>query len=281
VLQQATGFAVTRRELAQKAAELESIENPHKSEESKTSRWVTAFMHRFPFLSLRTPSSLTVDRAAAANPTIIADFFEVYQTVLASYPIVSIYNMDESFLDCSDLTHGCKLIGLRGSEQVLGRESGFKEHVTIMDSISNHGRKLPSVFLFKGKYPSENMLPGGEPGARYGCTESGWTNDAMFREYMKFFIDATAEERERGYVLLLLDGHGSHYDMEAVKLAAANNVHILPFPPHCTHVLQPLDTHVFGTFKKAFAAEVWKRCKDAGRVVKTDIGALVYKAQRV
>ena len=41
--------------------------------------------------------------------------------------------------------------------------------------------------------------------------------------------------------ILLLDGHSSHYNINAIKLAAAARVMIFCLPPNTTHMLQPLD----------------------------------------
>ena len=51
-------------------------------------------------------------------------------------------------------------------------------------------------------------------------------------------------------VLLLLDGHSSHYNPEAIKLAAEEEVIIFCLPPHTTHVAQPLDVSFFGPLKR-------------------------------
>lgn len=48
---------------------------------------------------------------------------------------------------------------------------------------------------------------------------------------------------------LLLDGHSSHYDPKAIRLARANNVILFTLLPHTTHEMQPLDTAVFASVK--------------------------------
>ena len=69
-------------------------------------------------------------------------------------------------------------------------------------------------------------------------------------------------------LLLLLDGHSSHYCPDTIKLAAENGIIIFTLPPNTTHLTQPLDKGVFGPFKTH-----WKRvCHDfqvshPGRVV--------------
>ena len=39
-----------------------------------------------------------------------------------------------------------------------------------------------------------------------------------------------------------------------INIAEANGLHILTFPPHCSHRLQPLDVCVFGPFKQFYTS---------------------------
>ena len=55
-------------------------------------------------------------------------------------------------------------------------------------------------------------------------------------------------------VLLLLDGHFTHFTPYAVALAAKNGVTILCLPPHATHAAQPLDVSFFGPLKKHWSS---------------------------
>ena len=69
-------------------------------------------------------------------------------------------------------------------------------------------------------------------------------------------------------LLLMLDGHSSHYMLELVKLAAENSVVIICLPPHPTADSQPLDTSCFGPLKVYWSG----RCRrfmfsNHGRVV--------------
>lgn len=50
-------------------------------------------------------------------------------------------------------------------------------------------------------------------------------------------------------VLLLLDGHSSHYEPDTIRLAATEGIVILCLPPHTTHVSQPLDVSFFKPLK--------------------------------
>jgi len=46
-----------------------------------------------------------------------------------------------------------------------------------------------------------------------------------------------------------MDGHASHFSLELLEYAQANNIEILGYPPHCTHALQGLDVVCFAKMK--------------------------------
>ena len=73
-------------------------------------------------------------------------------------------------------------------------------------------------------------------------------------------------------VLLILDNHSSHLDYRAVTFAKDNGIVLLTLPPHCSHVLQPLDVTVFGSFKKAIG--VSQNENPGGRISIKEIAAL-------
>ena len=56
-------------------------------------------------------------------------------------------------------------------------------------------------------------------------------------------------------VLLLLDGHSSHYNLTTLKMAAKEKVIIFCLPPHTTHLAQPLDVSCFSSLKAAWHEE--------------------------
>ena len=42
-----------------------------------------------------------------------------------------------------------------------------------------------------------------------------------------------------GQKLLILDGHGSHLDINTIQLCKANKIHLYCLPPHTTHISTP------------------------------------------
>lgn len=74
-----------------------------------------------------------------------------------------------------------------------------------------------------------------------------WGN--FFEWFKKLFMPAVAPLIKTGPVVLFVDGHHSHLSMALIQYAKQEGVHIFCFPPHLTHILQPLDVGVYGPVK--------------------------------
>ena len=69
-------------------------------------------------------------------------------------------------------------------------------------------------------------------------------------------------------VLLILDNHQTHIDVQVLNYAKENHITLLSFPPHCSHEPHPLDKSVFGPFKTYVnqASDRWLReAQNAGK----------------
>ena len=51
-------------------------------------------------------------------------------------------------------------------------------------------------------------------------------------------------------LLLLLDGHSSHYCPDTIRLAASERFILFVLPPNATHILQPFDKGTFAPLKQ-------------------------------
>ena len=58
-------------------------------------------------------------------------------------------------------------------------------------------------------------------------------------------------------LLLLLDGHSTHYQPQSVRFAKEHGTIMLCLPPHTTHEPQPLDCGVFGPLKSRQHGRLW------------------------
>jgi hypothetical protein len=86
---------------------------------------------------------------------------------------------------------------------------------------------------------------------------NGWTDGELALLWIKKDFDPATKEKATGETrVLLMDGHGSHYTLELLEYAIANNITILAYPPHCTHALQGLDVVCFAKMKDEFRKEI-------------------------
>ena len=91
------------------------------------------------------------------------------------------------------------------------------------------------------------MLHGAPPGSVGFAVSSGWMNSDLFPKALQHFIEQM-NVSPNNPAILFLDNHSSHLSIEAIALAKQNGLHLLTFPPHCSHRLQPLDVCVHGSF---------------------------------
>ena len=90
---------------------------------------------------------------------------------------------------------------------------------------------------------------------RLGYSKKGWIDGELGVEWIKHFdlyTKARANGRPR---LLLLDGHNSHYTLDFLQYARKENIIILCYLSHSTHVYQGLDVVVFAILKCLFIEE--------------------------
>ena len=79
----------------------------------------------------------------------------------------------------------------------------------------------------------------------------------MFLHWAKGFVEDIAYLREGGKILY--DGYSCHIQFTVLQCFKNNGVVVITIPAHTSHVLQPLDVSVYGTFKSYIQREVNNR----------------------
>ena len=114
--------------------------------------------------------------------------------------------------------------------------------------ISATGQVIPPFVIFDAKMLNLDWAKGEVPGTRYGLSATGWVDTLLFKKWLTNHLLKNAV-RDR-LLLLILDGHGSHYQPELITYAKKNGVVLFCLPPHTTHESQLLDTSVFKPLKQ-------------------------------
>jgi hypothetical protein len=89
------------------------------------------------------------------------------------------------------------------------------------------------------------------PNILISASDKGFINGEIFKEWLRQFIQQTDASPENP-VLLIVDGHSSRGNLEALELAQKSGVHLVILPSKSTHLLQPLDKAIFEVFKQKF-----------------------------
>ena len=85
------------------------------------------------------------------------------------------------------------------------------------------------------------------PATTYGLSSIGWIDMELFRLWFtKHFLKHVVSTRP---LLLLMDGHSSHYCPEPICYVRQHDIILFMLQPHITHEMQPLDTAVFSSLK--------------------------------
>ncbi len=114
------------------------------------------------------------------------------------------------------------------------------------------GQWILPYYLFAGKRipVTYNRLEGGVPGCAFSMREGGYMDTSSFYMWLaNHFIPQRPPTRP---VVLLVDSHESHIDLDSFELARKNGIHIYALLKNATHLVQPADVGLFGAMKQTW-----------------------------
>ena len=201
----------------------------------------------------------------ATDEGVLGKYFDILEDCLVQNEIfdkaVAIFNCDETGLP---LNPACgKVIEEKGSKNPSFVTGGDKSQVTVLACTSAAGYALPPFVIFDRQSLNQDMTKGEVPGTLYGL--SRMNSELFYHWFLNHFLQYAPPARP---LMLLLDGHSSHYSPATIKLAAENQIIVFVLPPHTTHIAQPLDRGCFSPLKTAWRKYCHDfRAKNPGRVV--------------
>lgn len=149
-----------------------------------------------------------------------------------------------------------------------------RDYVTSIETISGNGHVLPPMLVAQGsvhleKWYTQTSLPD-----EYvvGLSNSGYANDTLSIEWLKYFDIWTSQRQVGAWRLLIFDGYGSHTTKEFLDYCDDCKIICLSLPPHSSQHLQPLDVVCFQPFKHHHKAAV----EQATRTGCTDFNKLEF-----
>jgi hypothetical protein len=214
--------------------------------------WARRFLRRYSSILHRKKSStIAVQRKAMADRANVEEWFRKWHDYAEKgIDYEDVWNIDETGFQIGYLKNGMFLWTFGEIDKPILTDAHETISVTIIESISAKGRVIPSFIIMPGvQLPSrwvDNRL---EPGTTIVTTPNGYIDDISALEFFDHFERLSRTQRSPGKRTLLLDGCENHFTKELFQKAQDAGVVLFPFPPHLTHILQPLDVGLFCVYK--------------------------------
>lgn len=194
-------------------------------------------------------------RSIGTKPEIISKYFNLLEDTLIENELMDepcrIFNMDETGMPLDPTPP--KVVSIRGTKHPISTTTGDKSQITVAACCSAGGYSMPPMVIFDRQRLKAELTKGEVPGTLYGLSKTGWMDSDLFNLWFtKHFLLYAPPTRP---ILLLLDGHSTHFNPVTIERAAEEMVIIFCFPPHSSHRTQPLDKGCFGPLKQYWRQE--------------------------
>jgi len=173
------------------------------------------------------------------------------------------------------------LIDLRDDASWKG-VNGRCEWITAIECANANGHAISPLRIYKAKYTNSAWIPTQIPSNwRFSTSNSGWTSHSHAFEWIStVFEPMTRPEDSFQRRRLTMNGHSSHMTATFIGFAMNHSIDLMVLPPHCTHVLQPLNISIFGPLKRALAVETDAAARlDPGRIPRIEWTEMYIRAR--
>ena len=223
-----------------------------------SSRYMKRFYTRHPLLKRRQAEFVDRGRINMASQDVINQYFDLLKETLLKTGIAKadgdgniiqdsiksecVYLADETGWGVKSKTS--TVIGRSGAKHVHRRKISDESHKTLMLGVCGNGDVLKSLIILEKSFPlvgegESEFLPSN---ILLSKTDKGSMEKKLFCEWLeKCVLAHKCEANPSGTSLLIVDNHGSRFDLESIDLCRNNDLEILCYPGHLTHILQGPD----------------------------------------
>ena len=241
------GYPKTRQQVL---AIVQEILEKRRPDVNVTNGWWERFSKRHENVCLKSAIPLSYVRAMAEDESSLDEYYNLLETTLRENEIFDrpshIFNCDETGMPLNPVP--LKVVSERGAKNPSNICGSSKSQVTILACCSATGHTFPPYVVLARKTLNHDITYNEVPGSVYGLSpKKGWMDLELFTDWFKrSFLPYAPAARP---LLLLMDGHKSHFCPDMIKTAAKEGVILFALPPHTTHLCQPLDKGPFAPLK--------------------------------
>ena len=135
----------------------------------------------------------------------------------------------------------------QGTKNPVVVSSGDNSQVTVVGCASAAGYCIHLMVIWDRKKLHPDMTKGELPGTLYGLSSKSWIDQELFHVWFESHCLRYAPPVCS--LLLLLDGHSSHYCPATICKTAEAQVVLFALPPIATHLSQLFDKRCFGPLR--------------------------------
>ena len=180
------------------------------------------------------------------------------QTFLQPHNGVRIFSSEEVVVMLQGEDRLSKVLTQKGKRNVPKFCSPGRKMITVMTCINAAGSYLRPFVVFEGrKIPLHQLQDQVDPTTfDVGFSKRGGIDHELFGVWIEGLINYLDTNSVQRPVLLLLDNHTCHIDLNTCELAKDNGLIMHLLPPHASQLMQPVDVGIFRTLKVAYRDSV-------------------------
>ncbi|XP_021694736.1 uncharacterized protein LOC110674765 isoform X2 [Aedes aegypti] len=248
--------------------------------------WSQRFIARHPEIRQKLVNNLSKAGAKVTEPQLRNWFFEVEELLRQDGIDTSIFDNPERILNFDE--SGFQLVPKRYKALCSDAENTYlvtsnseKDCYTALFGSTAAGDLTPPMILYPGKRISRDMVENVPDGWSIGVSDEGWQTSKTFYEYIANDLYQWLQKRGTEFpVLIFVDGHKSHVNMELVEFCIQKGLILVSLYPNSTRILQPLDRNFFGPLKQIWSKVLRQNLlkNSNARINKGNFGIMLHTA---
>ncbi|XP_061607823.1 uncharacterized protein LOC133467223 isoform X2 [Phyllopteryx taeniolatus] len=247
------GFPLTKQQLVSFASSIYKRQHRRVAFSKLGQTWWLNFRKRQEKnITIQPADGVTRGRMVGVRKEALDHFFHLLSSVVEAH---ALGDKPQYMWNCNEM--GFQLARKRvllPNAAGLGCKStpGSKDYISVLACSNAAGKDVPPFIVYSKAYPGGVCYKTQGPSdALYGWSDSGSVTSELFKKwFLRHFLARAPKERP---LLLIFDGHKSPVNLEVVEAARKEGVVLVCLPPHCSHILQPLDAGLFPLIKQRFA----------------------------
>ena len=172
---------------------------------------------------------MTHARINGTSNQIVENYFYLLETTIQEAELqdhaCQIFNLDESGFPLNPKP--LKAVANKGDKHPSAVTSYERSQMTVLACCSAGGYAIPPLVIFDRKILKPKLTQGEVPSTMYGLSDNGWIDAEIFEGwFIRHFLVYAPPARP---LLLLMDGHSSHFSPVFINKAAEEQIIVFCF----------------------------------------------------